>query len=559
MGLALLVCMRCAAQGKPTVSVAPDRQTINIVAPAGQTLPPAFVQRAATQMQNYQLHELEPADRPGIVSAERSDLFDASAAPACGGVGCQALTLRFNAPLPANEDFILRIDRYLPAGGALTLRFSTSAAAAASAPTAMISKGPNAYKQLDELLITSTGPINVQPGINVQRSFYRLKNGVPTQQTETYPATVRRKTDQLFVVQLNRKLTEGMSHVLYIDPGITDLTGASVRAEGTVELAGPPKKPEDRRLDVSLASVAATHQKGVFALTANVVPKRIYQVGHTNWLWEPTAAIDVGLRSTKSNNSVVLMPLNFRNVFLEDVFALNPPPANGAPRLTTAQQKDQRGRRPSAWDAWRTAPWYKPSDVEFTVGPKAEFDRNFKRKNLLGSVRFDFNFHRWLATMSKKREILENDLNYGKAIASQTIFNFGWRLVPYAAFDFGGHVNNETVSKKGKSVFVPRHSIFRSYAGLASTFEWNTFALPTTLTIEEALVHLAKRETIGFTTDSGVELRQLRGFHHRSKAALDFAFDPAKHYTFNLTYENGRLAPNFEYLNKLTAGFKVVY
>ncbi|HEY9286125.1 MAG TPA: hypothetical protein VIP46_21925 [Pyrinomonadaceae bacterium] len=77
-------------------------------------------------------------------------------------------------------------------------------------------------------------------------------------------------------------------------------------------------------------------------------------------------------------------------------------------------------------------------------------------------------------------------------------------------FDFGGHVNNETVSKKvggvDTSVFVPRPKIFRSYLGFNSATELNDLPVPLTLQIEEWLVHLGTTESIGFTTDNGAFL-----------------------------------------------------
>jgi hypothetical protein len=553
----LQLCGSASAQTKPGIVVSTNRQELSIEAPAGTYLPQPFAVRGAAKMGNYQLPELEPPDRPGEVMADRSSML-AGLVRACDRPSCRQITIGLNSPLATNQTFILRVNEYLPDGGAVTFRFTTSQSVAAAATTATIAKGANAYDQLDELVLTSTNPVKLSSPITVKRIYYRLKDGVPTLEEELFTGTSTWHTDQLYEVHLDRKLIEGVTHVLVIDNGITDSGGANVRAEGKVELAAPPKKPEDRRLDASLATVAAAKQKAVFELTANLVPKRVFQIGDTNWLWEPRFVIDLGLRSTKSNNSVVVAPLNFRNVFFEDVFALQPP-KGPRPTLRTRDVKDKRGRAQSAWDAWRAAPWYRLSDIELTIGPKAEFDRNFKRKNVLGALRFDFNFHRWLATMSKKREILENDLNYGKPVASQIVFNYGWKLVPFVAFDFGGHVNNQTVSKKGTSVFVPRHKIFRSYVGFVSTTEWNMFGLPMSLNIEESWVYLAARETIGFTTDTTAKLRQLRGFHPRSKVTLDFNFDPSRHYTFTVGFENGRLAPNFEYLNKLTGGFRVVY
>ena len=556
-GLVLVLNGSSSAQTSPSVRVSSNFRELIIEAPTGTSLPDSLAAPIASQIDNYQLHELEPADQPGEVIANRSPLL-ASVVQDCDRGLCRRITIGLNSQLAQNQTFILRVNRGLSDGRAVTLKFSTAPPAPLPATVATISKGANAYDQLDELLLTSTNPITVGSPITVKRTYYRLTDGVPTAQEETFNATTTFHTNQLYELHLDRKLVEGQTHVLVIDTGITDSAGVLVRAEGKVELAPPPKKPEDRRLDASLATVAAARQKAVFDLTSTIVPKRIYQVGDTYWLWEPKLSVDVGLRSTKSNNAVVIAPLNFKNVFFEDVFALKPP-TQGPPQLGTRADKDKQSRRESAWDAWRTAPWYRPSDVELTIGPKVEFDRNFKRKNVVGGIRLDLNFHRWLATISKKREILENDLNYGKAIASQTVFDYGWKLVPFLAFDFGGHVNNETVSKKGTSVFVPRHKIFRSYIGFVSTNEWNMFGLPTSLNIEESWVYLAARETIGFTTDSGTGLRQLHGFHPRSKVTLDFAFDPSKHYTFTVGYENGRLAPNFEYLNKLTGGIRIAY
>jgi hypothetical protein len=79
------------------------------------------------------------------------------------------------------------------------------------------------------------------------------------------------------------------------------------------------------------------------------------------------------------------------------------------------------------------------------------------------------------------------------------------------------------------------------------------------LTLDESVVYLATREQIGYTTDDGVFLRSIRGVHPHFKTSVDLAFDPAKHYSLTFAYENGRLAPNFEYLNKFTSGIKVKY
>ena len=109
------------------------------------------------------------------------------------------------------------------------------------------------------------------------------------------------------------------------------------------------------------------------------------------------------------------------------------------------------------------------------------------------------------------------------------------------------------------SLVVPRHKILRGYVGFTGTAEWRVGSVPMTLTFDESLVYIGARETIGFPTDTGVGSRQLRGFHPHLKTEWSIAFDPAKRYNFTVTYENGRLAPNFEYLNKVSSGIKVQY
>jgi hypothetical protein len=180
----------------------------------------------------------------------------------------------------------------------------------------------------------------------------------------------------------------------------------------------------------------------------------------------------------------------------------------------------------------------------------------------LGEVRFDFKFYRWQGSIQERRGLITKEPPFGigeeKGKSLEGI-NFGFKLTPFLAFDFGGHVNDETLTKNTSTVLVPRHSIVRGYAGFVGAFEWNKLPFPITLTLDESVVYIATPETIGFTTDDGAFLRRIRGFHPHLKTSLDLGFDPSKHYSLSFTYENGRLAPNFEYLNKITAGVKVSY
>jgi hypothetical protein len=135
--------------------------------------------------------------------------------------------------------------------------------------------------------------------------------------------------------------------------------------------------------------------------------------------------------------------------------------------------------------------------------------------------------------------------------------DFGFSFVPYLELDGGGHVNNETVknSEPIASELVPRHGIFRVYTGGVAEVDYKRV----TVKLDGAMIEMALPETIGFTTSSGVALRRVSGIQPHTKASIAFSFDQAKHYSWDVTYENGRSAPNFEYLNKVSSGIKVIY
>jgi hypothetical protein len=560
--LVLAVMCRIAAAGQERllVEVSSDRTEINIKFGSGQSMPARFGQFGFKNIGNYILHELEPLDEPGSVSKDRTDLLLSQPGPECLGFNCQTIKLHLRQALNVNQTYILVLQHFTNAGSPVTIRFDVKPSPSQPEKAAIL-KGPDAYNQRAQLLLRSKTPIEVAAQIEVRRLRYKLTpdNTGYVEDPDLITADVEQKTDTLFVLKLHRKLTENEDLNLSISDGISvkGQPGQSVRAEGKIKLGGIPTKPDEIRLDLNLASVAAVKQKPVFDLTGKLIPTRIYQVLDTDWIWEPTVNVDVGLRSTKSANSVTLAPLNFSKFFGENWKTFQ-----AGRRPTTPPTLDRKYRDGTiipTYANWMNTPWYRPSDIKFTWGPKAEFDRNFKRKNILGSLSFDFDFHRWRASTSDKRRVLEQD--FGEDVAKAMRINYGWSTVPYIRFDFGGHVSNETVNnaKKKVSVLVPRHKIFRTYFGLLTTFESNKFYLPLTFSIDESVFCLASPETIGFITDSGVGLRRLHGFHHRGKATLSFALDPAKHYSLSLSYENGRLAPNFEYLNKLTTGLRVVF
>jgi hypothetical protein len=216
-----------------------------------------------------------------------------------------------------------------------------------------------------------------------------------------------------------------------------------------------------------------------------------------------------------------------------------------------------------AYLGWKNTGWTKGA-IYFFIGPKFESDRKFARINALGTTRFDFRLHRLLGSIREKRNLLTGQPEgLSKEQAAQVEIKSGFTIVPFIGLDFGGKVTSEAVENKKKNVrvVIPQNTIFRGFAGFNSTWESEVpgLQLPVSLSLEERLTYLAREETIGSVVDSGVDLRRVNRFQPRSVLSFDLFFNQVRRYSFNITYENGRKAPNFEYLNKVTAGFRVIY
>lgn len=549
--ITLLASLNAAAQDEINIKILDERKTIELHTNSTKPLPRTFVRDAAEQANTYRLYEVEIPDPEkmckfnGCIN-ELVDFLDITSPPKCiPGTDCQRITLRLKDALPNDRDYILIVNNFVDAGkpGKFSVKGNTQAEIVG--PFNIDNLGRN-------FRVQANGTIQAPSNVTVQRLAVKLSANsmdvveVPVSLNATKDVTSQTPTAIEF--RFDKKLPEGREYAMTIPSGITDSGGRTVIAKGKLKIPGSAAKPDDPKISLSLTSLSAVKQKSVFDLTGTLAPRNNPNTG--SWYWEPTLSFDVGLRSTKSNNSVVFaVPITH---FFQ----------GKAPAIVSSSSSNI-----PLYAGWINTPRTRLGSVKFYIGPKAEFDRKFQRINLLGNVRLDFNFYRWLGSIKYKRDLIakrEPPFGIGKE-KGQALegIDFGFKLVPYLSFDFGGHVNNETVTKKIAnvpiSVFVPRHNIFRSYAGFVATIEWKTFWLPTTLTLDESVVYMATKETIGYTTDAGAFLRELQGVHPHFKTSLDFAFDPAKHYSFTVLYEDGRLAPNFEYLNKVTAGIKVQY
>jgi hypothetical protein len=521
-----------------------------------------------TNPASYQLYEIVNADNENI-KAEPRGVTNVEV-KGCTGNGCSLFVLHLSTRLNSGSRYLLKLNG-ISATAALT-RFEMSNEAKVT--TSYI----NAERR-DEIAIKAEVPITPTASFRIMRTVSDIRKnaaGIPDlfPQPKPMPGKVMAATPDFIIgIKLASKLRQGVSYDLS-SIGVVDTSDSHnpIAATGVIELPGVPEPPDDPKIDVTLSSLAARHQKTVFDFVGNFAPLKRIALGEeeqtprnqdtgelnnltlsqqkrashrysTSWAIEPTANIDVGLRSTKSNNSITL-GLPFTKDFL----------GGNVRTFTKADTKIP------VYAGWQSASLFHLAYMKFSVGPRLETDRTFKRINMLGEMRFDFNFTRFgdAGTIGGRRANLKSDLGDQAKFVE---IKWGFKMIPYVSFDFGGHVNDETVTNSDKkvSVFVPRHRIFRTYLGAVPTFQWKALGVLQTLSLDESVVFMASRETIGFTTDDGAQLRSIRGFHPHTLIKWNIAIDPGGHYNLVTTYENGRLAPNFEYLNKTTAGFRIVY
>jgi hypothetical protein len=487
-----------------------------------------------------------------ILRSGPQNLISSGTAPECL-LECARITVKLNNSIDYDKTYVLKINGVVFDGKPLTpVEFKIE-------KSASIVESLNASNTRKEIRIKATGPLASPANLNIQEKTLRI-NAEGTRVEDHFQnltGVAKQPAPNLIEVKLDQKLNDGQAHTLSVPAGtITDGAGTSIDAKGTITIAGLPSPPDDPELTLELATNAAVGQKPQFDIDFAWAPYKKYRPWR-RWYLQPELKVDVGLGDTKSDNAISLALLGLHPSKVSNIKneAVTEEPQLGRPgaKLVAADDVQLKTLRD-----WRRLSWLKLANYDFFIGPKLEADRAFNRINTLGLIRFEFRFHRWIASINEKRKLLQPDLLERTDLVE---INNGYRFIPYLSFDFGGNVRNETVENTAKtlSVTIPRHPIFRSNLGMKGLLQWRLFSFPMSITLEERLMHLASHEEIAFTTDEGIGRRNLRGFHHHGEAAWNLAFDPAKHYNFTVTYENGRTAPNFEYLNKFSTGFKIIF
>jgi hypothetical protein len=556
-----------------------------------RTLPPVL-----TQPTRYTLFRFNPK-RMDEGNVNLSNHIWALPSVECHPIGgyCEIRSAALAVELDAAKSYILGIDGIRPEREVFTFAVTEKAAIKGAAlPT----DARNSIQVTAPVAIRVSGTPNY---VILKRDVLKIAPGstylIPdTEDIPVVGATQSGVGQNTVTLTLGEKLSEGRAHSLRVTSGLqTALTGTPrpIKAAGTVDIASVSSNTDAPRISATLSSNAAVHQKAFFDLKVDLkIKNRPLYFENTNTppvIWNPTLAMDIGFRSTKSANSIVFSVMRQQNLWIcfkrvvltatekaEQEQVPGEPPCGAREIVVPDPPSNIEGAVvTNAYAGWAKTPWYKRSHVGFQIGPKLEADRDFEKVNILGSARFDFVFHRWIGSINNKRRLimLAPDLTVDKKAAAGKLLGpfFGFTLVPYISFDAGKRAYSNTVDKEitvqvngepttvKTSVEVPEFNIARATAGFVSTFEWFTGRVPTTLTFDESLTFIGSREFAAFTNDEGAFLRIVRGFHPLFKTSLDFAIDPGRRYNFNITWENGRTPPNFEYLNKVTSGLKVIY
>lgn len=403
---------------------------------------------------------------------------------------------------------------------------------------------PDAAKVTTELKVKATVTLKAAVGQAVTVSRAEAKG--PTAGTDVYPATVSRIDNDGVVLSLQRKLPSGKATMQLEVKGLTDYYGKAVKVQSKVQSApgAPsvsssgtnPTNVSSAFVTTQLSAIAAVHSSPTFAATGAIAPwhpatRMILLPGEI--FFDPTVTFNVGSANANSSNSVIV-PSEFSRAF---VFGL---PSDGS-NIDPATLVTLAGKRPIG--------------LNVTFGPRAEFDTQHAGVNLLAEARAEL----YLPQLSKSVDVQKAAIAAGNPAIRDLLElpTNGFSVAPYLQFDAGGHLNSQTISNPMglPAASISTYDISRLYLGLHGTAQLGR----NTLNLDGSWVNLFLAETVPITVKNIVNVRTISGFQPHTKATYSFYLDDAKHFAGSICWENGRTAPSFQYLNKVTVGLQVVY
>ena len=404
----------------------------------------------------------------------------------------------------------------------------------------------------DELFVNANVPLTTQYATGSVSVTYNSGVG----QTSIPVSAVNAQSSQGLELKLTKLLPAGTANPLQVSiKGIKDIRGTSITVTGTV--ASAPAAPTDTTKDflsIVLSAIAATHTAPTFYATGTFAPihtaadavvlskrgfRRIELSRNAgardtfgNLHFDPSVVFDAGSTNANSKNSVIV-PSEFTY-----------PVLLGLPKTKPGEIALIR-KEPS-----------KITVMNLMGGLRAEVDTANLGLNLMGEGRVELYFNRLFQTATRHQAKVST-LN--PAIRSTlNLPTNGFSITPYAQYDGGNHVTSESVPNASSS--LPSVSIFtfpisRFYFGSQATVQWAR----QTVSSDGSWAELFLPEMAAFTQNKTTFTRSISGLQPHAKGTYAIAIDQEKHFSGTIAWENGRSAPSFAYLNKVTVGVQVVY
>lgn len=353
-----------------------------------------------------------------------------------------------------------------------------------------------------------------------------------------YPARVLGARPSLGLeLWIDEPLPAGLSNPLQLKiDGLTDSYGVAVPVSGPLpSAASAPTDATKDFISIQISAIGAVHSGPTYSATGAFAPLHVAQTSvvlpyliHL----DPSITFDVGSANATTTNAVTI-PSQFIRPFL---LGRPRPPQNLA---------DLDSRKPSHI-----------SVLNAMGGLRAEIDTQYGGTNLMGEGRAEFYLSKLFATANARTAAVE-----AANPSIRSTLNLpanGWSITPYAQYDGGEHVTAQSISNSTASlpnVDIPTYSISRFYFGSQATATYSIHSV----TFDGSWVDLFDPETAPFKINSIVYSRTVSGLQPHVKGTYSISFDQEKHFSGSLSWENGRTAPSFQYLNKVTAGIQVVY
>jgi len=422
---------------------------------------------------------------------------------------------------------------------------------------------PDAAKVRTRLKVNDTAALNATVGqkVKVSRSVTKVANGPNGPKTggDVYSAIVRQIDTDGVVISVEPPLPIGTSPVQLEVEGLTDYYGAPIKFQGKVQnppcgtSSGGPQTSDTTIsspggsanatsvscafVTIQLSAITAVHSLPTFAASGAVAPwhpaTRLIELRKTEIFFDPVVNFDVGSGNAKSSNSVIV-PAQFTRAFVLGL------PSNKKKLDPASLMK---------------APGSRLVGVNATFGPRAEFDTQHGGVNVLAEGRGEL----YLPQLSKTVDFQKAAIAEGNPAIRDVLElpTNGFSIAPYLQFDAGTHVNSQTISNPAGTApaSIPTYDISRVYFGFYGTAQLGR----NTVSLDASGVDLFLTEVAPFTVGKNVDVRRISGVQPHTKATYSVYIDRLKHYAGSICWEDGRMAPSFQYLNKVTVSLKVTY